>query len=212
MMDWLRAYAPDEILSAWSSGRRATKTLGQTSHPVIKLLISTLVPAAAGLLLGLFTFDYHARMFNDATVAWIIRVGLSVSGFAIALMMFTGYKPDHTMEPDDAEDFRDKVLYMHFCQILTFLAAAATVVTGLVWILAATAGWQRSREIMVFLLLAFLCLSISRVALLPFQIFELHAYGVESRVDASRQRVSKQIEEEQEVMRKSLDKPPMAVT
>lgn len=198
--EWLEDWIPDEILSAYSSMVDSISVLNKTTHPIIKITSLTSIPILVGVSLSWCLSDFQTEVFTPQFIIWAMRFSISAAGFAVALMMFTGYKPDHTMSPDDARDFADKVLFMHFCQILTFVVATLSLLVSIAWMAANSINASLTVSFLNYIMMALLTLTISRVILLPFQIFELHAFGIESKVTASIQRVAEELDEQDRLL------------
>ncbi len=192
---------PDEVQSASTAAAGMLSVVTKTSHFWIKQAFAAALPLAAGAAFGFWLSNALTEKtledFKDI-VASIITLSTVLAGFIVTLMLFTGRTSGATSLPlDSMEAYSEKVKYLLFSQVFT-LAVHLLVAIGCVgWLLAnAICSQSKIPDILLCITSGLLCLSLIRTMLLPFQIYEIHEFELDSIVIEKRNQILDSLNED----------------
>jgi hypothetical protein len=134
-----------------------------------------------GAGLGYFLNEF---LSPNAALA-ILTVSGVLAGFVVTMMLFTG-KVDgaQSLNLEQAVDYRRKVVYLLWSQITSLGCYLLTIVASILWLAfkeieSLSSGLPFISAVMI----GFVSVSLARTFLLPYQIFELHNFSLNSLVE-----------------------------
>jgi len=185
------SFCPDEWVSATRSLVDMYSTASKTNRAGLKLVMSIGLPAAVGLILGfLFTPGLLPSSAGGFAKGILPFAGI-LAGFVVTLMLVTGRtdKADK-LDFEDAQEFRDKVIYLLWSQALTLLSHMGTAIVAIIVLIADAGSSNWALWVTVPILFAALTVSLTRTLLLPLQIFELHRFVLDMTIAEKEQEVN----------------------
>lgn len=192
---------PDEMQSALSAARSMLREATLTSHFWIKQLFAALVPASIGFYLAwhLTSPDISLDYANLRSIVYGVMTLVTVlAGFMVTLMLFTGRSASASSLPiEEAQRYVGKVKYLLFSQAATLAAHVLVIVAAIGWL---TADIVSSEDIYQRILFASFSgaffLSLTRTALLPFQIYEIHEFELNAMIGEKKDAIRRQLDNE----------------
>lgn len=201
-MKWKDYLIPDEIQSAQAAASDMLAVATKTSHFWFKQLFAMLLPICLGALCGWLLVNYAGTsepkdggIFKDIVIAAMTLASV-LAGFMVTLMLFTGRTSGASeVSVDDTQDYIAKICYLLFSQALTLIIHVCSVVFGLAWLaLFSVSAATIITDIIFCVTLGFMCLSLARTLLLPFQIYEVHHFELKAMADAKNAAFMKSLE------------------
>lgn len=173
---------PDEWLSAIEAGQDLLSASRETAHSYVKTLIAILLPILIGgagfYLVELYVFNV-AGLITDDVVRALMTVVAILAGFMITTILFTG-RPNglSALNSHELREVRGKISYLVFSQCLTL---ASHVVTAIVCIMV-MAVYEDTPRWAGAAIAGLLTNSLIRSAVLPLQIWEVHAFSLDVEI------------------------------
>jgi len=201
-MKWTDYLIPDEIQSAQAAAADMLAVATQTSHFWFKQLFAMLIPILLGIMCGWLLVKYAGTeqpadggIFKDVVIAAMTLASV-LAGFMVTLMLFTGRTSGaNEVSIDDTQDYIAKICYLLFSQALTLIIHVCSVVFGLAWLALFSVSAATAITNAIFCItLGFMCLSLARTLLLPFQIYEVHHFELKAMADAKNAAFIKSLE------------------
>ncbi len=184
---------PEEWQSAWAASRDLNARMHRHGVSTFKHAWFVAIPFVVGAGIG--------YIGADEISSWLARSALTLAGifagFTVTLILFTG-RAEKTdgLVLEALEDYIAKVEYLLWSQIRTLNAFVLLALCCILWIVvdgssigAAVREWSSAA------LVGALALSMSRLMLLPYQIYEVHRFVLLSTLEANRRAISAQIDE-----------------
>lgn len=176
---------PDEWLSAISAGGDLLSVSKGTANGIFKLITSVVLPFFFGSS-AFYCFDYYiadlsSKIGADALKS-VVTVVAILAGFMITTILFTG-RPNglSSLNSHELRAVREKISYLVLSQCITLACHIACALFSLCLI----AFYGKSLSIpswSSFLLAGFVALSVTRSAVLPLQIWEVHAFSIDVEI------------------------------
>ncbi|UYZ82954.1 hypothetical protein MTZ49_10065 [Entomomonas sp. E2T0] len=179
---------PDEIQSAVTSGKTMFNIAKKTSHFWLKQSIALILPIIIGCVIGwIITYNLKSTQYEDINniISIIITILTVLSGFMVTLMLFTGRTSGaKTLTVDQISLYINKVSYLFFSQTLTLFIHIVCIILCLIWfIFQETTTNPTILNISLITCIGFFNLSLLRILILPFQIYEIHYFELISMED-----------------------------
>lgn len=188
-----RDYIPDEWQSAAAAARDIRELVSRTTHAWFKVVVGVGVPYAVGISLAILVVP---AVSGDFVTAAIAVLGI-LSGFLMSLMLFTGrLAGSEALTFEQAQQFRDKVLYLLWSESVTLLNYVMTLGLAALWYIATGSGAGSIPFIVEVLFLGGLFVSVLRSAALPYQVIEMHAFSLNALVDSKRREREERLRQE----------------
>lgn len=172
---------PDEWQSLPALARDLSKTVCATSHAFLKQVVGFALPFSMGMVLG-----YHVAPLSPESGAALVRGLLSfsglLSGFMVTLMLFTGRtEKAESLSLEAAKTYREKVIYLLWSQTQTLAFGLLTALLSIAWMV--TDDTVILHAGITIALFGFFGVAVTRLVLLPFQIFDLHQFALDQMVE-----------------------------
>lgn len=194
-------FIPDEIQSAYASAKNMLRDATRTSRFWIKQIFAAALPVAAGCYLT-WRLSSPELCLNQETIRSIVFGVMTLSsvlaGFLVTLMLFTGRSPSATaLTLDQTEDYVGKVKYLLFSQAATLVIHLLVITIAIAWLIAeaASSGIILQRALLSCFA-GTLFLSLVRTLLLPFQIYEIHEFELNSLISEKKNIIREQLAKE----------------
>lgn len=188
-----RDYIPDEWQSAAAAARDIRELVSRTTHAWFKIAVGVGVPYAVGIALAVPAVP---AVSGDFVTAAIAVLGI-LSGFLMSLMLFTGrLAGSETLTFEQAQQFRDKVLYLLWSESVTLLNYVLTLGLAALWYIVTGSQTRNTGLIVEVLFLGGLFVSVLRSAALPYQVIEMHSFSLNALVDAKRREREERLRQE----------------
>ncbi len=179
-----------------------------TAHHKIKSTVSMVLPFLVG---GLISVEVHTYLDSLHVRSLMAFFGI-LSGFTITLMLFTGKVDEvNQLDVDDMREYRSKVIYLLWSQTKSLFVYIIAIGVCFIWLLCREALGESKADMDIFTLNAFnvsifglVVLSICRISLLPFQIFEVHKFSLDAMVTKKIQEKNERVKADREASLKSL--------
>jgi len=183
-------WAAGSLLSALISNAFLTRNL------TVKLLISMAAPFGVGLCVAFWSDTLRWTFSSVEVIDVVISLAVAMLGLLIGVMIFTGYRPPGDMTLSQMKEFKSKLYFLYFSEIITF---ASTVI--LIIILFAQRifiAQQKTDEAIIIGTFSFPIgmIMLSRFLLLPFSIFEIHQFVINEAIQQKTDVINKEIEDE----------------
>lgn len=167
-----RNYIPDELQSALAAARELQRVVSRTSHPIIKLLVSTALPFAAGCGVHLML---NPTLQGDFYSTAITVLGI-LSGFLMSLMLFSGrLSGAESLNYESSQLYRNKILYLLWSQTITLVIYILTAFLCMLWFAVA----KEYQPVVSVLVSGGLATSMVRSLLLPYQLVDMHKFSLD---------------------------------
>lgn len=177
----IKEIVPDELVSAHYSRLEMNESLNNVSLRNLKQFLSS-VPFFMGLFLG---FAFSKSISTDLAQVFVALIGI-LSGFVVTLMLFTG-RIDGTenLDYEAACNYKKKIVYLLWSQTITLSVYIYTALFSILWIfLQSPYITQVNQGFIAAIMIGGLFMSVFRTLLLPYQIFELHSFNLQSLLDS----------------------------
>lgn len=194
-------FIPDEIQSACASARNMLHGATRTSRFWIKQIFAAAVPVAGGSYLT-WILSSPELCLNQETIRSIIFGVMTLSsvlaGFLVTLMLFTGRSPSATaLTLDQTENYVGKVKYLLFSQAATLVIHLLVITIAIAWLIAeAASSGIILQRVLLSCFAGTLLLSLVRTLLLPFQIYEIHEFELNSLISEKKNKIREQLTKE----------------
>lgn len=179
-------YIPDEIKSSWSSACNMIENAKKTNSFACKLFLSYSIPVVVGILIGFLAHRYlppstlsHSIGKIAATLSTLASV---FSGFIVTLMLFTGRGAGaSSLAYEKACTYAQKIKYLLFSQLQTLVSYLVVMLVSFSELLLSP-GITTSK-FYIGTLSACVLIAATRTILIPFQIYEIHEFELDSIVE-----------------------------
>lgn len=192
---------PDEVQSASAAAAGMLEVVTQTSHFWLKQFFAAAIPFLIGGWLGCWIeriiSEAEIEFFRSVMVA-VMTLASVLAGFIVTLMLFTGRSTGaESLRVDDVGDYVLKVKYLLFSQVYTLIVHLLVVVGCVFWMVAdlASSEWFWPR-VALSLTSGLFLLSLIRTLLLPFQIYEIHEFELDSVLLEKQRQAQKELDAE----------------
>jgi len=193
---------PDEWRSAGSTYAEAWRVVRGTHRAAFRHVLGFLLPFGVGGLVGAWTATYLIAIEGDGALhvaRGVLTFAGVLTGFMFTVILFTGRVDQvYSLTYEQARDYRAKVIYLVWSQIVTLTNHLLTAISALALLIALSIGV--SSTVIWFLCVmtsAFFAVSFLRTLLLPWQVFEIHQFGLDRLVDHKEDEINKPIRERQ---------------
>lgn len=172
-------FVPEEWIAWWLSLRVLSRSATNNQVSARKHIAGWIVPIGVGFLVGLVCLDGA----SNGVVGALLTVFTVIGGFVVTLMLFSGRLPGaESLTFEQADRFYvPKVYYLLLSQTITFFSSLVAVILAIAWFLVADG---LLRDVFFVTLTSMAAFGITRAALLPAQIFELHHFSLRSLLEA----------------------------
>lgn len=184
LRDWV---VPDEIQSAKHAASELVKVASKTSHFWLKQFVASVLPLVAGGVTAYLVLSKASVQSSpeglDSVVSSILTLASVLAGFMVTLMLFTGRTTGtSSLTVDQLPRYIDKITYLIFSQAFTLFILIFTSMLCIMWMVISSETTAWSPYIIIFgaVISGFIVLSLLRVILLPFQIYEVHRFELDS--------------------------------
>lgn len=199
-MSEFRQLIPEEWTSAVQTLASLNRAAGPLSESYPRSLITFLLPFALGIIPGwLLMPKLSVATDAEASLAMNVMAGLLafgglVVGFVVTLMLFTGrvdVRPSLSYEILDA--YVRRIKYLLASQAMTLFASLVMSSLTVAWMVMRSIGMSSMSLVIVGAVLSgFVLVVLSRVFLLPIQIYELHEAWLGDVLDEKREETNRQ--------------------
>lgn len=192
---------PDEIQSAGRAARQMLSVVQKTSYFWAKHAFAAAVPFLVGGLIGYFlscaATDQTQLEGVRQVVTGILTFVAVLAGFMVTLMLFTGRTEGaKSLSVDDAPIYVEKVTYLLFSQALTLAIHLFCGLFCIAWLMLQSVDVDPVvSQVTLVVTFGLLALSMLRALLLPFQIYEVHHFELDSVVVEKREQFRREMED-----------------
>ena len=192
---------PDEVQSASAAATGMLGIVTRTSHFWLKQCFAAILPVALGFGLGWLLSGALAGREESiirGVVAAVLTLASVLAGFMVTLMLFTGRTTGASSLPfEQAEEYVAKVKYLLFSQAVTPIVHLLLIAFCIAWLIADAVGAALLIDkILLGASSGVLLLALIRTLLLPFQIYEIHEFELDSMVDEKKDNIRKALREQ----------------
>jgi len=191
---------PEELRNAQAVNRELASVARASRSNTIYLAFNSFV-FCVGASLTLF----GTKFVDEGLLNAVIAFSGVIIGFVITSMLFSGrsqFLGKLTLE--QAQRYVLKVKYILMSQMNTLFAFLMCLVFSLLSMLAIKTNLTISKDVAVFFSAGFFFLGCYRMLILPFQIYDIHAFALNNLIEDSAEEVKANIRAASEARRAKL--------
>lgn len=188
---------PHDWKSAWITFSALHDDVAEHGDRAASFVFSMLLPFAFGVIVSTWILpDALANPPRDKETIVSVASGILaftgiLVGFLVTLILFTGrFSYPESTKIEELQFYVERTRYLLYSQTVTLFAAIVTTALVIVWcILVAGEANKTTLLIIGHTIGGFSAISLTRILLLPLQIYEMHISWMEAMLEARREAV-----------------------
>ncbi|EIU4985882.1 TPA: hypothetical protein ACQGUY_006332 [Pseudomonas aeruginosa] len=187
----LSSLFPEEIINALKAKTELNEVASLSSSPARAIILNGVI-MALGFLAAIISFD---AIDKDLLESISTFCGVMI-GFVITSMLFSG-RSEHAdgLSLEQARAYIWKAKYMLLSQINTLFSYIFCLAFCMAALFCLKMDMLLSQKILAATAISFLSMSIYRTVLLPFQIYDVHSFSLDSLLEEKRSEAAAQSRE-----------------